>query len=79
MSGQIAGLAEITEREEEFAIQSNLQIQAVVGAFENTLLKISASDRIGIIKPWGDYLTNGKRDSDQWLSQAVGQKSAGRP
>jgi hypothetical protein len=53
MSGQIAGLAEITEREEKFAIQSNIQIQAVVGAFENTLSRISASDLIGIIKPWG--------------------------
>jgi hypothetical protein len=49
MSGQIAGLADITEREEKFAIQSNIQIQAVVG----TLSRISASDLTRIIKPWG--------------------------
>jgi hypothetical protein len=47
MSGQIVGFAEITEREEDFTIQSNINIQEVVGALENTLLIISASDQIG--------------------------------
>ena len=38
MSGQIV-FAEMTEREEEFAVQNNMQIQAVVRAFENRFRK----------------------------------------
>jgi hypothetical protein len=46
MSGQLVGFAEILNKRKD-SQQSKIHIQEVVGAFENTLPKISAPILIG--------------------------------